>query len=69
MKTKSKIFTDAEYAALQARMNGDKKDKMGIYASRVKPKLHEMLDVWMLKRDELKGLVDTLDRLDEDEVE
>lgn len=58
MKSKSKIFTDAEYKALENRVNGSNDDRTGIYAARVKPKIDEILKVWIPKRKMLKKLLD-----------
>lgn len=52
----SKIFTEAEQDALDKRLEGDKKDDTGIYSSRVKPKIKELLEVWMPRKKELEKL-------------
>lgn len=52
----SKLFTDAELNALDKRLEGDKKDDTGIYASRVKPKVKELLEVWIPRKKELEKL-------------
>lgn len=57
MKSKSKIFTDAELKALNKRMKGDKSDPTSIYANRIKPKIDELLNVWFKKRKELEKLL------------
>ena len=57
MKSKSKIFTDAEYAALENRINGNNTDKTGIYSSRVKPKIEEIINNWIPKQKILKKLM------------
>lgn len=54
----SKIFTNAEHIALSKRLNGDKRDPTSIYASRVKPKLKEMFEVWFKKKDEIEKLLE-----------
>ncbi len=54
---KSRIFTDAEQEALNKRLTGSKEDANGIYASRVKPKVKELLEVWFLKKKELEKIV------------
>ncbi len=51
------IFTKAEQDALRKRLDGSKEDKNGIYASRVKPKIKELLEVWFPKKKELKKIV------------
>jgi hypothetical protein len=54
---KSRIFTKAEIEALERRFKGEKKDPTGIYASRVKPKLIEILEVWFPKKNRIKKTV------------
>lgn len=51
------IFTKAEQGALNKRLCGSKDDKNGIYASRVKPKIKELLEVWFPKKKELSKLI------------
>lgn len=46
---KSRLFTDAEMAEIDRQSQGDHTDKTGIYASRVRPKIRELLDVWLPK--------------------
>lgn len=53
----SKIFTIAEKIALSKRIMGDKKDPTGIYSSRVKPKITEIIEVWLPQRKILKSLI------------
>lgn len=50
----SKIFTGAELKSLNKRLAGSKKDPTGIYASRVKPKLLELLEWFKIKGKLLK---------------
>ena len=52
----SKIFTQAELQEIDRRKKGDKSDKFGLFSSRVKPKIIELLD-WFKKRTELKKLI------------
>lgn len=52
MKT-SKIFTDAELTALNTRIQGVRSDPTGIFASRVKPKIVEILE-WCKHTNTLK---------------
>jgi hypothetical protein len=54
---KSKIFTQAEIEALEKRFEGKKDDPTGIYAGRVKPKLIEILEVWIPKKNKIKKTV------------
>jgi len=53
----SKIFTNAEKIALDRRITGSKKDSTGIYSSRVKPKIIEILEIWLPKQKILKKLI------------
>lgn len=59
---KSKIFTKAEIVALEKRFQGDKSDTTGIYSSRVKPKLIELLNVWFPKKTKIKKTVGDFDK-------
>ena len=52
----SKLFTKAELQEIERRKKGDKADKTGIFSSRVKPKIIELLE-WFTKRKELKKLI------------
>ena len=54
---KSKIFTNAELKTIKDRENKDYSDKHGVYSSRVKPKILELLTVWFPKKKDLKLLV------------
>lgn len=54
---KSKIFTKAEQESLKKRMEGSKEDKTGIFSARVKPKIIEILGVWIPKKKELDRLI------------
>ena len=53
----SKIFTEAELKEIELREKGDKSDKTGIFSSRIKPKIKEILDVWIPKKKELENMV------------
>ena len=53
----SKLFTKAELKSLNSRFKGSKKDKTGIFAARVKPKLIELLE-WFKSKTEIKKLTD-----------
>lgn len=61
MMIDSKIFTKAELKEINLRDKGNKSDKTGIYSSRVKPKIIELLDVWIPRKKELKKLVEVKD--------
>ena len=53
----SKIFTDTELKALERRKKGNRLDKTGIFAGRVKPKIVELLEVWFPLRRQLRKLI------------
>ncbi len=61
---KSKIFTKAELEEIERRKKGDKSDKTGIFSSRVKPKIIELLE-WFTKRKELKLLINIKNKKEE----
>ena len=56
----SKIFTKTELQEMEIRKKGDKADKTGIFSSRVKPKIIELLECFS-KRKELKKLIEVKD--------
>jgi len=53
----STIFTEAEHKSLKDRLKGSKADKTGIFSSRVKPKIVEMLEHWFPQKKQLQKLV------------
>ena len=53
---KSKLFTGAELKSFNERFEGSKKDPTGIFASRVRPKMIELLDWFKLKDKIIKML-------------
>ncbi len=53
----SKLFTKAELEEIERRKKGNKADKTGIFSTRVKPKIIELLE-WFTKRKELKKLIE-----------
>jgi hypothetical protein len=53
----SKIFSNAEEKSLHERLAGSRADPTGIFAARVKPKLKELLEVWLPKKKELERLL------------
>ena len=53
----STIFTKAEQEALNRRLEGSKADPTGIYSSRVKPKIKELINTWFPMRKKLDRLV------------
>lgn len=57
IETMSKIFTQAEVAAIEKRKAGDLDDKTGIFHNRVKPKIIELRDRWFVCKDELEKLI------------
>lgn len=56
MIKESLIFTEAEMKSLNKRLEGNKEDKSGIYASRTKPKIKEILNVWIKEKNKLEKL-------------
>lgn len=54
----SNIFTEAEHKSLKERLKGSKKDDTGIFSSRVKPKIIEMLEHWFPQKKKLKKIVE-----------
>jgi len=53
----SKIFTQAELKAIKEAEKGNHKDKSGIFYGRVKPKIIEIIKVWIPKKKELNKLI------------
>lgn len=53
----STIFTEAELEAIKSREKGNKKDNTGIFSSRVRPKIEELLNTWFPKKQELTRLI------------
>jgi len=56
---KSRIFTNKELEVMEDRKNevkGSRTDPTGVFASRIKPKIIELLD-WFSKRKMLKMLI------------
>lgn len=54
----SKIFTEAEHKSLKERLKGSKKDNTGIFSTRVKPKIRELLDHWFPQKRQLKKSIE-----------
>ncbi len=54
----SKLFTKAETKSLEDRLKGSKKDNTGIFSARVRPKIKELLDVWIPQKKQLKKLIE-----------
>ena len=48
----SKLFTKAETKSLEDRLKGSKKDNTG------RPKIKELLDVWIPQKKQLKKLIE-----------
>jgi len=53
----SRIFTNAELKELERRKQGNKKDSTGIFSARIKPKIQELLSVWIPKKKELEMFI------------
>lgn len=54
---KSKIFTSAEIAEIQKRYEGDKSTRSGIFFNRIKPKIMEILHIWLPMKDDLRKIL------------
>ena len=57
----SKIFTKAESELLNRALKGEKgwrKDPNGTFCGRIKPKIKEMLEFWLSKREELLKIIE-----------
>lgn len=53
----SRIFTNAEMQSIEEREKGNKSDETGIFSSRTKPKISEMLNDWFPKKKQLTKLI------------
>ena len=53
----SKIFTEAEIQEIERRKKKDYSDKFGLFSSRVRPKINELLEVWFPRKKELQKLL------------
>jgi hypothetical protein len=54
----SVIFTEAEMEAIERRKQGDKTDKTGIYSNRTRPKLLEILNIWLPQKKQITKLLE-----------
>ena len=57
----SKIFTKAESELLDKALQdkkGWRKDPNGTFCGRIKPKILEMLEIWLPKREELLKIIE-----------
>lgn len=54
----SHIFTDSEMFVLENRLNGIKKDINGLFSGRIKPKIEELLNIWLPKKAILKKVIE-----------
>lgn len=54
---KSRIFTNRELQEITIFQDGNRKDKNGIFCSKVRPKIKELFDVWFPKKKELQQLI------------
>ena len=57
-KTRSKIFGDKQLNLIEKRIKGDKKDRSGAWAGKIKPKIKEIVDIWLPRKKELMKLVE-----------
>ena len=63
---KSKIFTEGELKAIEEIKKGNRRDKFGTFYGRVKPKINELLEVWIPKKKELQKLIQPIEKRKED---
>ncbi len=52
----SKLFGEKELILLEKRIEGNKKDPTGLWSRKVKPKVIEMVDEWMPRRQQLRKI-------------
>ena len=53
----SKIFTNRELQEIEFFKQGNRKDKQGVFCSKVKPKIIELQKIWLPKIKELNALL------------
>ena len=53
----SKIFKPCELKEMERRENKDYSDKFGLFSGRIKPKIIEILEVWIPKKKDLRRLI------------
>lgn len=53
----SRIFTAAEMQEIERRKQGDRKDRQGLFSARIRPKMNELLEVWLPQKKQLEGLI------------
>lgn len=53
----SRIFTNSELREMERRRLGDKSDRYGIFASKARPKIEELLYEWVNRQEDLKELI------------
>lgn len=54
---KSKLFGDKELESLEERIKGNKKDPNGVWSNRIKPKVIELVNEWIPRKNELKKII------------
>lgn len=55
---KSRLFGDKELLLLEQRIKGSKRDDTGLWSRKVKPKVKELVDVWLPRKKELLKTVE-----------
>lgn len=55
---KSKIFGNRELELLEERTKGSKKDPTGQWSSKAKPKVKELVNIWIPRKEELEKLIE-----------
>ena len=53
----NKIFTKGEVQEINRRLAGGKNDPTGIFYARIKPKIKELLEVWLPREKKLRKLI------------
>lgn len=53
----SKIFTTSELKEINRQEKKDYSDKFGLFSARIKPKIVEILEIWIPKKKDLRRLI------------
>ena len=53
----SKLFGEKELILLEKRIKGDKKDPTGLWSRKVKPKVTEIVNQWLQRKNQLQKIV------------
>jgi len=58
------IFSNSELEALERRKNGVLSDSSGIFSARIKPKIKEILEIWLPQEEFLRKMIEQKPSLD-----